>query len=79
MFKSVLNAVRNNTTITLDFLLKSEDGGIYCDIPAMIAGGGDKEFAVNETVKINLSNMAHKDATLGYSVSFSFFGLRPGD
>jgi hypothetical protein len=73
----VIAAINNNTTVTMEWLIHNDDGGIACDIPAMTMGGGGKDYPVNETILINLTAEAHKDPTLGYSVSFTLFPVLP--
>lgn len=75
--KEVTAAIRNNTTVTLDFSLRNDDGGLFFDIPACTLGGGDKEFPENETVLINTPTMAFEDPTLGTSIGMSLFGYLP--
>jgi len=75
--RDVTAAVRNNTTVTLDFSLRNDDGGLFFDIPSCTLGGGDKEFPENETVLINIPAMAFQDATLGTSIGISLFGFLP--
>jgi len=73
----VSSAVRNNTTLALDFSLRNDDGAIFVDVPSMTMGGGDKEFPANESVLINSTSMAFEDATLGYSIGVSLFPYAP--
>jgi len=74
---SVVAAIRNNTTVTMDFILTNEDGAICVDIPAMTLGDGSKELPVNESVMINLAGEAFQDATLGYSLGVSVLPAVP--
>lgn len=73
----VVDAIRNNETVTMDFLLKNDDGGICIDIPALTLGDGSKEFPINESVLINLSGEAFADPTLGTSIGISLFPVLP--
>lgn len=75
--KAVPAAIRNNTTVTMDFALRNDDGGLVFDIPAMTIGGGDKEFPENESVLINTPAMAFEDPALGTSLGVSLFGYLP--
>lgn len=70
-------AIRNNTTVAMDFSLRNEDGAIFFDIPAMTLGGGDKEFPENETVLINIPAKAFEDTLLGTSIGISFLPYVP--
>lgn len=73
----VIDRIRSNTTIGFDFCLYNGDGGAYFDIPSGTLGGGDRSYPPNQTVLMNTVLMAHKDETLGYSVSASFFPVLP--
>lgn len=73
----VASAVRNNTSLTMDFGLKNDDGAIMFDIPSLTLGGGDKEFPVNETVLINTTTQAFQDPTLNSSIGVSIFPFVP--
>lgn len=67
----VVRAIRDNETLTMDFVIKNDDGGIAVDIPAMTLGGGDKELPVDESVLINTTALAFEDPTLGTSIGIS--------
>lgn len=74
---AVVAAIRNNTTLTMDFAIENDDGAIYFDIPAMTLGGGGKDFPVNETVLINLTGTAFADPTLRTSIGITTFPFIP--
>lgn len=71
------SAIRDNTTVTMDFLLNNEDGGIFIDIPSLTLGGGGKDFPLNETVLLSTTGMAFRDATLETSIGVSMFAVTP--
>jgi len=73
----VVAAVRNNTTVTMDFIITNDNGAIAFDIPSMTIGGGDKELPVNESVLVNLSGQAFQDPTFGTSIGISLFPVVP--
>lgn len=73
----VMDAIRNNETVTMDFLLRNTDGAMAIDIPSMTLGDGKLDFPVNESVKIKLSGQAFVDATLGTSIGISLFPAVP--
>lgn len=75
--EAVASAVRENETVTMDLLLKNDDGAIGIDIPSMTLGGGDKEFPVNESVLMNLTGEAFGDDTLDTSIGISLFPVVP--
>ena len=67
----VVAAIRNNETVTLDAVIRNNDGAVAVDIPSLTLGDGAKSFPVNESVTISLSGQAFNDATLGTSVGIS--------
>ena len=69
--EDVVVAIRDNETVSMDFILKNEDGAIAVDIPSMTLDGGDREYPRNETVRINTPGMAFKDPVLDYSIGVS--------
>ncbi len=73
----VTGAIRDNTTLTMDFRLKNDDGAIYFDIPALTLGGGDREFPVDESVLVNLTGEAFNDDVFGTSIGVSSFPVVP--
>lgn len=73
----VVDAIRNNETVTMDCILKNGDGGIGIDLPAMTLGDGAKEFPVNESVLISLKGECFADPTLGTSIGISMFPVLP--
>lgn len=67
----VINRIRGNTTVGLDFVLQNDDGAIVVDVPAMTLGGGAREFPRNEKVLANLTAQAFADPTLNTSMGVS--------
>ena len=67
----VINSIRDNTTVSMDFILKNDDGTIAVDVPSMTLGGGGREFPVNESILINTTGEVFEDATFGYSLGVS--------
>lgn len=67
----VIAAIRDNETVTMDFMVKNDDGVIAVDLPSMTLGGGGRDFPVNESVLINIPSQAFKDDTLGTSIGIS--------
>jgi len=74
---AVIDAIRNNTTVTMDFGVKNDDGVIMFDIPSMTLGDGSIDIPVNETVLINVTSEAYQDATLNSSVGVSVLPYIP--
>ena len=74
---AAINAVRNNTTVSLSFAVENDDGALHFDFPAMTLGTATKNFARNETIKIDLSGVPYKDTFFGYIISVSDFPYLP--
>lgn len=73
----VVSAIRNNTTVTMDFIIDNEDGAVAVDIPSLTLGGGGKDFPVNESVMISVTGEAFKDDALDTSIGVSMFAIVP--
>ena len=71
----VINAIRDNETLSMDFYLKNDDGVICVDIPSMTLGGGGREFPVNESVLINTTAQAFGDPILNTSIGVSIIPI----
>ena len=69
--EDVVSAIRNNDTVTLDAVIRNNNGAVAVDIPSLTLGDGAKSFPVNESVTISLSGQSFNDATLGTSVGIS--------
>lgn len=74
---AVVSAIRENTTVGLDFSLRNDNGGIFVDVPSMTLGGGGKDFPVNESVLVNLTGQAFIDDVLRYSIGITEFTYLP--
>lgn len=73
----VLQKIRDNETVTMDFIIQNDDGSIAVDVPSMTLGGGDREFPANESLLVNLTAQAFGDAVLGTSLGVSIFPVTP--
>lgn len=75
----VIDAIRDNTTLTADFILRNDEGAIAFDLPNFSLGGGDREFPANEAVLINNTGEAFDDtsATISASIGISEFPVYP--
>ncbi len=73
----VIAAIRENRTVTMDFGVENDDGGIWVDIPSMTLGGGARSFPVNESILVSLTGNAFGDATLNTSLGVSLFPWMP--
>lgn len=75
---AVISAIRENRTVTLDFILTSDDGVIAVDLPAVDLGGGGREFPRNESVLLNAEVQSHEDETLETSIGVSIIPVPLG-
>ena len=73
----VIDRIRANTTVSMEFGVENDDGGVWIDIPSMTLGGGARSFPVNESILVSLTGTAFADATLGTSIGVSLFPYLP--
>jgi hypothetical protein len=73
----VIDAIRNNTTVTMDFAVRNDDGAMFVDIPSLTLSGGSREFPVNETIRVKTTAEAFQNTTLGTSIGVSLFPYVP--
>jgi hypothetical protein len=73
----VINAIRNNETIGLDFVIDNDDGALAFDIPAMTLGGGTRELPQNQSIRVSLTGEAFGDPTYSASLLVSHFPFIP--
>jgi len=74
--KAIVNAVKNNTTVTFLAILSNDNGAFAFDIPALTFGGGDREYPVDQSVLVNITGEAFNDPTgviPNVSLGMSFF------
>lgn len=76
---AVVEAIRCNTTVTMDFALSNSDGGLIVDIPNLTLAGGEKEYPENESVLLNTTAQAFLDenSNYPYSIGISLFPHLP--
>lgn len=70
---NVITAIRQNTTLTMDFILANDNGVIVFDIGALTLGGGAYEFPVNESVQVSLTGRSFRDPVLNTSIGITVF------
>ncbi len=71
--KEIVEAVRNNTTVTWALILYNEDGSAAFDVPSMTFGDGSRELPIDESVLVNITGESFTDATFGYDMGVSLF------
>lgn len=72
----VTQALRDNTTSSLELVLQNNDGAMLIDQPELTLGGGEKSFPVNDAVEIGLTNDVF-GSKFGYTQSVSLFRYVP--
>lgn len=73
----VIAAIRDNDTLTMDWIIKNEDGAIAVDLPSLTLNGGDMDLVRNESVNISTTAEAFLDPVFGYSMATSLIEQVP--
>ena len=73
----VIAAVRNNTTVTMDFILNNDQGAVAFDIPAMTLGLGGRNLPRDESVTLSTTAQAYGDPAFDASLMVSFIPYLP--
>ena len=73
----VISAVRNNTTVTMDFILNNDQGAVAFDIPAMTLGLGGRNLPRDESVTLSTTAQAFGDPVFNASLMVSFIPYLP--
>jgi len=76
--KAIVNAIRNNTTVTMAIILRNDNGAVAIDVPEMTLGGGGREFPVDQSVLVNITGSSFTSNSYGYDASMSFLACVPG-
>ena len=73
----IIEAIRNNTTLTFDFIVFNDDGAISIDLPSLTLGGGARNLTRNESVRVSLTGDAFADSTFNTSIGVTVFPIVP--
>lgn len=73
----VIERIRCNRTIGLDWIMRNGDGGVAFDLPTGTLDGGGREYPANQSVLLNGTFMAHEENEFGYTLGLSFFPVLP--
>lgn len=73
----VVSAVRNNTTLGIDFALRNQDGGMLVDLPSLTLTGAQRSFPINQTVLVKATSLSFIDPTFGTSIGVTMFPFLP--
>ncbi len=75
--KAIVNAIKNNTTVTFAAILKNSDGGLVLDMPSLKFGDGARDFPVDQSVLVNITGQSFTDPTYGFDIGISTFANVP--
>lgn len=73
----VIDRIRCNKTVGLDWVLRNGDGGVAFDLPTGTLDGGGREYPANESVLVNSTFAAHQEDNLDFTLAISFFPVLP--
>jgi hypothetical protein len=73
----VIERIRCNETVGLDWVLRNGDGGVAFDLPTGTLSGGGRDLPKNQSVALNTTYMAHEDNAYGFTLGVSFFPVLP--
>lgn len=74
----VIERIRCNRTVGLDWVLRNGDGGAAFDLPNGTLGGGGREYPANQSVLLNTTFAAFQnDPAAGFTCGVSFFPVLP--
>jgi hypothetical protein len=71
-----VQAVRNNSDVTMDIVLAKENKGLYFDVPLLALGGGRLEVEQDQPVMVPLENAA-SEGVYGATLVFGSFYYLP--
>lgn len=73
----VIERIRCNKTVGLDWIMRNGDGGVAFDLPSGTLDGGGREMPANQSVLLNTTFMAHEEEEYGITCGLSFFPVLP--
>lgn len=73
----VIERIRCNKTVGLDWVIRNGDGGAAFDLPTGTLSGGNREMPENQSVLLNATYMAHEEDSYGFTLGISFFPALP--
>lgn len=74
----VVERIRCNRTVGLDWVLRNGDGGAAFDLPTGTLAGGGREYPANQSVLLNTTFEAYQDdPAYGFTCGVSFFPVLP--
>lgn len=73
----VIERIRCNKTVALDWIMRNGDGGVAFDLPSGTFDGGGREMPANQSVLLNTTFMAHEEEEFDFTCGLSFFPVLP--
>lgn len=73
----VIDRIRCNKTVGLDWVLRNGDGGVAFDLPTGTLTGGGRNYPANQSVALDTTFQAHQEDDLGFTLGISFFPVLP--
>lgn len=73
----LISRIKNNETISFDWIIRNDEGGIAFDIPTGTMQGGNREYPANQSVLLNDTFNAHQEPDLDFTLGVSFFPVLP--
>lgn len=70
-------AIRNNSDVTMDFVMVKANKGLWCDIPLITLGEGRLNVEQDQPIKLPLSLMAAADLTFDHTLAIGAFSYLP--
>jgi Phage tail tube protein len=74
---AAVQAVRNNSDVTLDIIIAKDNTGFVFDVPLMGLGDGRLNVEQDQPITLPLENNAAESATLGYTLAMIQFPYLP--
>ena len=75
--REIVEAIRNNTTVTMAAVMRNDNGMIAFDMPEMTLGGGGREFPVDQSVLVSITGGSFTDTTFGHDIGITIFPAVP--
>lgn len=73
----VIDRVRENTTVSMQWILQNDDGAVHTDLPSMTLGSEGLELEPNVSVRLGLTGSVFVDEFFQTSIGVSLFPVYP--
>lgn len=75
--KEIVNAIRNNQTVTFASIVRNADGAVAVDVPELTMGGGGREFPVDQSVLVNVTGNSFTSNQFNHNAGVTIFPVVP--